>query len=69
MIDKDMKTVGFAQMHELQVEAISEFIAMAIHLASVIDEDDLLDDVTDAADELVKLFGGNGVQVQVTIDV
>jgi hypothetical protein len=29
----------------------------------------LVDDVTDAADELVKMFGGNGVQVEVKIDV
>jgi hypothetical protein len=69
MIDKDMRTVSFRQMHEMQVEALTDFIAMAINLASAVGDELLVDDVTDAADELVKMFGGNGVQVEVKIDV
>jgi hypothetical protein len=69
MIDKDMRTVSFRQMHAMQVEAITDFIAMAINLASAVGDECLLDDVTDAADELVKMFGGNGVTVEVHIDV
>jgi hypothetical protein len=69
MIDKDMRTVSFRQMHEMQVEALTDFIAMAINLASAVGDEFLVDDVTDAADELVKMFGGNGVQVEVKIDV
>jgi hypothetical protein len=42
---------------------------MAINLASAVGDECLLDDVTDAADELVKMFGGNGVTVEVHIDV
>jgi hypothetical protein len=69
MIDKDMQTVSFRQMHAMQVEALTDFIAMAINLASAVGDEFLVDDVTDAADELVKMFGGNGVQVEVKIDV
>jgi hypothetical protein len=69
MIDKDMQTVSFRQMHAMQIEALTDFIAMAINLASAVGDEFLVDDVTDAADELVKMFGGNGVQVEVKIDV
>lgn len=69
MIDKNMKTVSFSQMHELQIEAVSDFIGMTIKLASFVGDQDLVDEVTEAADELVKLFGGNGVDVEVTISV
>lgn len=69
MIDENMKTVGFAQMHELQIEAVSDFIGMAFKMASFLGDQDIMDEVTDAADELIKLFGGVGVDVEVTINV
>jgi hypothetical protein len=69
VIDKSMKSIGFRDMHELQIEAISDFIGMAIKMASFVGDQDLVDEVTEAADELVKLFGGNGVDVEVTISV
>lgn len=69
MIEKNMKTVGFRDMHPMQVDMLTEFIAMAVDLASMSEDPDVLDTVTDAADDLVKLFGGNGVHVQLSVDV
>ena len=68
MIPKDMKTLGLRQMHPMQVEALSELIGATLSLASMTQDPEILEATESMCDELVKLFGGNGVQVTVEID-
>ena len=68
MIDKNFKSLGFKDMHDLQVETLMEFVAMAVNLATMTEDPDIIDDVTEYADELVKLFGGNGVRLTIEVD-
>jgi len=54
------KTVGFKDMHPMQVSAIMNLISESIYLASMLGAEHV-NDITDTADEVVKLFGGNSV--------
>jgi len=63
-----IKTVGLKDMHPVQVEALMELINVTINLASQTKDMDVLDDVEAYCDELVKLFGGVGVKLSVTIE-
>ena len=65
---EDFKSLGFADMHPMQVEAIVDLIGIALNLASMAEDNDILDDTTAHYDELVKLFGGNGVRLSVEVD-
>jgi hypothetical protein len=55
-------------MHPMQVEAVMELIGIALNLASLAEDNDILEDTTAYCDELVKLFGGNGVRLSVEVD-
>jgi|DEB0MinimDraft_3_1074331.scaffolds.fasta_scaffold350727_1 hypothetical protein len=55
------KSIGFKDMHPMQVEAIMQLIGESLYLASVLGEDELAA-TEETVDELVKLFGGNGVR-------
>lgn len=68
MMEKEFQSLGIKDMHPMQVEALMEFISIGINLASMIGDPDILDDVTAYADEMVKLFGGNGVKLTVEVD-
>lgn len=68
MIDKDFKSLGFKDMHPMQMEAIMRLIHTSINLASLCDESDIVNEVTAEADELVKLFGGTGVTLTIDIE-
>lgn len=65
MIDDDMPTLGLKQMHPLQVHALMDFVGEALNLAALTNDEEILKDVESSADELVRLFGGNGVKVTV----
>jgi len=66
MIDPNIgKTIGFRQMHSMQVESLMEFIDLTINLASLTNDVEILEETEAAADELVRLFGGNGVKVYI----
>ena len=60
MIDVE-KSIGFKDMHPMQIEAIMNLIGESLYLASVLGEDELAA-TGETADELVKIFGGNGVR-------
>ena len=62
MIEK-MQTVGLRDMHRMQVNALMEYVGMAIELAARTNDSAVIDDVESMSDELVKLFGGVGVQL------
>jgi hypothetical protein len=67
MIEK-FKSMGFKDMHPMQVEALMELIGIALNLASLSEDNEILEDTTAYCDELVKLFGGNGVRLSVEVD-
>ena len=69
MIEKNMKTVGFRDMHPMQVDALTDFIAMAVDLAAMAESEEVLESVNEAADDLVKIFGGNGVQIHLSVEI
>jgi hypothetical protein len=60
---KDMKTLGLKEMHNFQVEALLEFVHDALNLAAMTGDKDIVADVEQSADELIRLFGGTGVSV------
>ena len=42
-----------------------DFVGEALNLAALTDDEEILKEVESSADELVRLFGGNGVKVTV----
>jgi hypothetical protein len=68
MIEK-FKSMGFKDMHPMQVEAIMDLVGIALNLASTCEDNDILEETTAHCDELVKLFGGSGVRLSVEIDI
>ena len=64
MIEK-MQTIGLKDMHRMQVDALMEFVGMAIELSFRTNDSVIINDVEAMSDELVKLFGGVGVQVEI----
>ena len=66
-IDK-IKTVGLRDMHPMQVESLMELIGMTINLATQTEDMNVVQDVESYCDELVKLFGGVGVKLNIEID-
>ena len=65
---EDFKSLGFKDMHPMQVEAIVELVGIALNLASLSEDNEILEDTQAYCDELVKLFGGNGVRLSVDVD-
>jgi hypothetical protein len=63
-IDK-FKSLGLKQMHPMQVEALMNMVNISLRLASMIDDDDILEEVEAEANDLVQLFGGGGLRVKV----
>ena len=63
---EDIKTVGFKQMHQLQIDALVDYIAVAINCAAALKDKEVLAEVEADSDELIKLFGGKGLHVVVT---
>ena len=65
MIDPDMKTLGLRQMHPMQIEALMDFIGWAVDLSVISMDENLVQETEGMADELVRLFGGKGVRIEV----
>ena len=53
-------------MHPMQVEALMDVINLSIQLASMLDDDEILEEVENKANDLVQLLGGGGVRVEVS---
>jgi hypothetical protein len=68
MIDK-FDSLGFKDMHPMQVEALTELVAIALNLASLAEDNEIFEETAAYCDELVKLFGGSGVSMSVDIDL
>jgi hypothetical protein len=65
MIDPDMKTLGLRQMHPMQIEALMDFIGWAVDLSVISMDESLVQETEGMADELVRMFGGKGVRIEV----
>tara|TARA_R100000908_G_scaffold62765_1_gene42382 strand:+ start:490 stop:699 length:210 start_codon:yes stop_codon:yes gene_type:complete len=65
MIEKNFKSLGLRQMHPMQVESLMEFIGVTLNLATLTNDQEVIDDTEALADELVKMFGGNGIKLTI----
>jgi len=65
MIDPKMKTLGMKDMHPAQVEALIDFVATSLNPAHLTNDQDMMDETEAAADELIRMFGGNGIKITV----
>ena len=62
---ESIKAVGLKDMNELQVQGLFNFIGMTLDLASKTSDLQVMETAQAEADELVRLFGGLGVQVEI----
>lgn len=58
-----VNSIGLRDMHPMQIEALTSLIGVTLELAVKFDDQELLDNVEADCDELVQLFGGNGIKV------
>ena len=69
MIDPNIgKTLGLRDMHAMQVMNLMQFIELTIDLAALTGDREIVRDTEAAADDLVRLFGGNGVRIEIEED-
>lgn len=68
MKPEQIKSVGLRDMHPMQVKALMDLIGMTINLATSTEDMEIIEDVEAYCDELVKLFGGNGVKLTIEVD-
>lgn len=68
MIDPNMKTLGIREMNPMQIEALMDFIGTALKLATLTDDDYIIQETEAEADELIRMFGGRGVRLEITLD-
>ena len=61
----EMNTLGLKDMHPMQIRALMEFVELSLEIAAITGEKDAVRDVEAAADDLIRLFGGNGVKVEI----
>ena len=65
MIEPDLKTLSLRQMHHMQVEALLGFVGVSLNLAALTNDKEILEETEAEADELIRLFGGNGIKLTV----
>jgi len=63
----EIKTLGFEQMHEAQVEAFMSLIDAALNLAAAVD-DEVFEEMHQIAEDAVIIFGGVGIDVKFDAD-
>ena len=63
----EIKTLGFEQMHEAQVEAFMNLIDAALNLAASVD-DEVFEEMHQVAEDAVIIFGGIGIDVKFDAD-
>tara|TARA_R100001463_G_scaffold475_3_gene2151 strand:- start:10126 stop:10338 length:213 start_codon:yes stop_codon:yes gene_type:complete len=65
MFEKEFKSLGLRDMHKMQVDALIEFIGITLNLATLTKDDQIIEDTEALADELLKIFGGNGIKLTI----
>ena len=68
MFEKEFKSLGLREMHPMQIESLMEFIGVTLNLAAMTNDDDVIKETEAFADELIKLFGGNGIKLTIEAD-
>jgi len=58
-------TLGLREMHAMQVMALMQFVELAIDLAALSGDREIVLETEAAADELIRMFGGNGVRIEI----
>jgi hypothetical protein len=64
--DENIKALGFKDMHEEQIKSFLCVIDLLLTAAGATGDEELFNSALDAADDIVVLFGGNGVKVEYT---
>jgi|TARA_R110000824_G_scaffold2021_2_gene9804 hypothetical protein len=64
---EDLKALGFRQMHKVQIDALLDLIAVTLNLAALTNDQDVIEETEASCDELVRLFGGNGVELSINV--
>ena len=68
MKDNDeIKSLGFKEMHPMQVDALVDLINRALNLACLTGDEEIIQEIEQASDEVIHLFGGNGVSVKIDV--
>ena len=65
MMASKIKSVGIKDMHPMQIQSLASFIELAINLAANFEDESVMQEVEYKADEMIRLFGGNGVVVEI----
>ena len=65
MMEDKIDTVVFKEMHPMQVQALLKVVERTMRLAVCTDDDDIIEDVTEHVNDMIQLFGGLGVKVDV----
>jgi len=65
MFEKEFKSLGLRDMHKMQVDTLIEFIGITLNLATLTKDDQIIEDTEALADELLKIFGGNGIKLTI----
>ena len=60
-----IRSVGFRDMHPMQVQAVIDLLRLTIEMASHSNEQSRIKKAEHACDELVRLFGGNSFSVTI----
>ena len=66
-MNEPIKTLGFKEMHPMQVEALVDLINRALNLACVTGDEAIIQEIEQASGEVIHLFGGNGVSVKIDV--
>jgi hypothetical protein len=65
MMEDKIDTVGFKEMHPMQVQALLKVVDITMRLAVCSNDDAIIEDVTEHVNDMIQLFGGLGVKVDV----
>jgi hypothetical protein len=63
----EIKSLGFKEMHPMQVEALVDLINRALNLACMTGDDEIIQEIEQSSDEVIHLFGGNGVSIKIDV--
>ena len=65
---ENMTTLGLKDMHTLQVKSLLDFVNDAVTLAAMTGDGEIVDEIEQSADEMIRMFGGVGVTITVVDD-
>tara|TARA_E500000318_G_C3567806_1_gene216488 strand:- start:3241 stop:3444 length:204 start_codon:yes stop_codon:yes gene_type:complete len=65
MMEDKIDTVGLKEMHPMQVQALLKVVDITMRLAVCSNDDAIIEDVTEHVNDMIQLFGGLGVKVDV----